>query len=418
MMNNLKQRVVITGMGAISPIGSSLETIWDSILAAKSGIGMIENIPEQQRTCLVGGEVRDFNPEDYMEKKEAKRMDRFTHFGIAASKLAFEDAGLEGHIDKNRLGVVIGSGAGGLASIESQVVNCLEKGFHRCSPFLVPMMIPDMAAGRVSIALGAKGANMALVTACATGTDCVGQAMRMIQLGECDAVVAGGAEAPVNAVSVAGFAAARALTPQKSNPEKASRPFDRDRDGFVIAEGAGILILESLEHAQARGAKIYAEIVGYGRSSDAHDIVMPHPRGEGAAAAMTAALRCAGLNPEEVGYINAHGTSTPLGDVAETMAIKHVFGEYAKNGLLVSSTKSMHGHMLGATGSFEAMLCAMALQHQIVPPTINLENPGEGCDLDYVPNKHRVVENLTYTMSNSFGFGGHNASIILKRWAE
>jgi 3-oxoacyl-[acyl-carrier-protein] synthase II len=415
---NLKQRVVITGMGAISPIGSSLEAIWASCMASKSGIGMIENIAEDQRTCLIGGEVKDFDTADYMDKKEAKRMDRFTHFGIAASKLAFADSGLEGNIDKNRLGVVIGSGAGGLASIEGQVINCIEKGFNRCSPFLVPMMIPDMAAGRVSIALGAKGANMALVTACATGTDCIGQAMRMIQLGECDAVVAGGAEAPVNALSVAGFAAARALTPQKTNPEKASRPFDKDRDGFVIAEGSGILILESLEHAQARGAKIYAEVVGYGRSSDAHDIVMPHPRGEGAAAAMTAALRCANLKPEDISYINAHGTSTPLGDVAETLAIKHVFGDYAKNGLLVSSTKSMHGHMLGATGSFEALLCILALQHQVVPPTINLDEPGEGCDLDYVPNVPRVVTNLNYTMSNSFGFGGHNASIILKRWAE
>lgn len=415
---NLKQRVVITGMGAISPIGSSLEAIWASCMASKSGISMIENIPEGQRTCLVAGEVRGFDTADYMDKKEAKRMDRFTHFGIAAAKLAFADSGLEGHIDKNRLGVVIGSGAGGLASIEQQVMSCLEKGFNRCSPFLVPMMIPDMAAGRVSIALGAKGANMALVTACATGTDCIGQAMRMIQLGECDAVVAGGAEAPVNPVSVAGFAAARALTAQKTNPEKASRPFDKDRDGFVIAEGAGILILEALEHAQARGAKIYAEVVGYGRSSDAHDIVMPHPRGEGAAAAMTAALRCANLKPEDIGYINAHGTSTPLGDVAETMAIKHVFGDYAKNGLLVSSTKSMHGHMLGATGSFEALLCILALQHQVVPPTINLDEPGEGCDLDYVANVPRPVTNMNYTMSNSFGFGGHNASIILKRWAE
>jgi beta-ketoacyl-acyl-carrier-protein synthase II len=414
---NLKQRVVITGMGAISPIGSSLDVIWANCMASKSGIGMIENIAEDQRTCLVGGEVKDFDTADYMDKKEAKRMDRFTHFGIAASKLAFADSGLEGNIDKNRLGVVIGSGAGGLASIEGQVINCIEKGFNRCSPFLVPMMIPDMAAGRVSIALGAKGANMALVTACATGTDCIGQAMRMIQLGECDAVVAGGAEAPVNALSVAGFAAARALTPQKTNPEKASRPFDKDRDGFVIAEGSGILILEALEHAQARGAKIYAEVVGYGRSSDAHDIVMPHPRGEGAAAAMTAALRCANLKPEDIGYINAHGTSTPLGDVAETMAIKHVFGDYAKNGLLVSSTKSMHGHMLGATGSFEALLCTLAL-HQVVPPTINLDEPGEGCDLDYVPNVPRAVTNMDYTMSNSFGFGGHNASIILKRWAE
>jgi 3-oxoacyl-[acyl-carrier-protein] synthase II len=415
---NLKQRVVITGMGAISPIGSSLEAIWASCMASKSGIGMIENIAEDQRTCLIGGEVKDFDTADYMDKKEAKRMDRFTHFGIAASKLAFADSGLEGNIDKNRLGVVIGSGAGGLASIEGQVINCIEKGFNRCSPFLVPMMIPDMAAGRVSIALGAKGANMALVTACATGTDCIGQAMRMIQLGECDAVVAGGAEAPVNALSVAGFAAARALTPQKTNPEKASRPFDKDRDGFVIAEGSGILILEALEHAQARGAKIYAEVVGYGRSSDAHDIVMPHPRGEGAAAAMTAALRCANLKPEDISYINAHGTSTPLGDVAETLAIKHVFGDYAKNGLMVSSTKSMHGHMLGATGSFEALLCILALQHQVVPPTINLDEPGEGCDLDYVANVPRPVTNMNYTMSNSFGFGGHNASIILKRWAE
>jgi 3-oxoacyl-[acyl-carrier-protein] synthase II len=413
-----KKRVVVTGMGALSPVGKTLDTIWESMAQGRSGISFIEGIAPERRTCLVGGEIKDFNPEAYMDKKEARRMDRFAQFAVAATRLAYKQAGFEqeGQIDPNRLGVVIGSGAGGMETIENQLFSCIDKGFSKCSPFLVPMMIPDMAAGRVSIAFNAKGPNMALVTACATGTDCIGQAMRMIQMDECDAVLAGGAEAPVTGFSVAGFAAARALTSQSTEPEKACKPFDADRDGFIIAEGAGTLVLESYEHAVARGATILGEVVGYGRSSDAFDIVMPHTEGEGAARAMTAALRCANLQPTDIGYINAHGTSTPVGDIAETKAVKRVFGDYAHNGLLVSSTKSMHGHMLGATGAVEAIITLLALQHQVAPPTINLNTPAEGCDLDYVANVARPVPTLQYAMSNSFGFGGHNASLIFKRW--
>jgi 3-oxoacyl-[acyl-carrier-protein] synthase II len=414
MMN--AKRVVITGMGAVSPMGSTLTEIWESVEAGRSAISFIEQIPEVRRTCLVGGEVKNFSPEAHgVDKKEAKRMDRFAQFGVAAAIKAFAQSGLEGVIDKNRLGVVVGTGAGGLHTVESAVEACLNKGFNKCSPFLVPMMIPDMASGRISIALGAKGPNFALVTACATGTDSIGQAMRMIQAGECDAVLAGGAEAPISAVAVAGFNSARALTNRNDDPQTASRPFDKDRDGFVIAEGAGVVVLEDYDYAVQRGATILAELVGYGRSSDAYDIVMPHSEGEGAARAMAAALRNANLTPEDISYINAHGTSTPLGDVAETLAIKRTFGDYAKQGLLVSSTKSMHGHMLGASGAIEAIICVLALQHQIAPPTINIFNQDEACDLDYVANKARPIQNFTYAMSNSFGFGGHNASLIIKR---
>jgi 3-oxoacyl-[acyl-carrier-protein] synthase II len=351
-----------------------------------------------------------------MDKKKARRMDRFSQLGLVAAIQAYEDSGIEGHVEKHRMGVVVGTGSGGLITMEDTVISSMEKGYGKASPFLVPMMIPDMACGRISIELGITGPNFALVTACATGTDCIGQAVKMIQTGECDAVVAGGAEAPLTAVAVAGFNNMKALTGRNDDPERASRPFDKDRDGFVISEGAGILILEDYEIAKARGAKIYAEIVGYGRSSDAFDIVMPHKEGLGASRAMTAALRSADLEPEDIDYINAHGTSTPLGDLAETVAIKRVFGEYAHNGLLVSSTKSMHGHMLGATGAIEAIICIEALLHQTVPPTINLDNPDEGCDLDYVPHTARKLENFDYAMSNSFGFGGHNSCLIIKRF--
>ncbi|MFM7390526.1 MAG: beta-ketoacyl-ACP synthase II [Vampirovibrionales bacterium] len=416
MMTTTLKRVVVTGMGAITPMGHDMETIWQAMQAGQSAIRFIEQIPEERLTCRVGGEIKDFVPEAHgIDKKEAKRMDRFAQFAVAAAHQALAHSGLEGVVDKNRLGVVIGTGAGGLHTVETNVENCLVKGFNKCSPFLVPMMIPDMASGRVSLALGAKGPNFAVVTACATGTDSIGQAMRMIQLGECDAILAGGAEAPISPVAVAGFNSARALTGRNDDPTTASRPFDKDRDGFVIAEGAGVLVLEDYDHAVARGATILAELVGYGRSSDAYDIVMPHSEGEGAARAMLAALRNANVQPTEISYINAHGTSTPLGDAAETLAIKRTFGDYAKQGLLVSSTKSMHGHMLGASGAIEAIICILALKHQVAPPTMNIFNQDEACDLDYVANKARPVENMRYAMSNSFGFGGHNASIILKR---
>jgi 3-oxoacyl-[acyl-carrier-protein] synthase II len=312
--------------------------------------------------------------------------------------------------------VVVSSAAGGIGTIETQLKNTLEKGFNKCSPFLVPMMISDMGAGRVSIAFNAKGPNLSIVTACATGSDSLGEALRMIQSDEADVVIAGGAEAPITSLSVAGFTAARALSAREDDPQKASRPFDKDRDGFVMSEGGAVLILEELEHAKARGAKIYAELVGYGRSSDANDIVSPCADGDGAARAMQNALRDAGMTSEEVDYINAHGTSTPLGDVAETLAIKRVFGDRAKNGLLVSSTKSMTGHLLGSAGSLEAIVSIMAINEDIIPPTINLENPDEACDLDYVPNQARKVDDVKVAMSNSFGFGGHNACLIFKEY--
>jgi 3-oxoacyl-[acyl-carrier-protein] synthase II len=413
------ERVVVTGMGAITPIGNSLEQIWDNLIHGRSGIDFLTAIPEKEVTCKIGGECRDFKPEDYMDKKESRRMDRFTQFAVAATRLAYRQAGLEqanDQVDPTRIAVVVGSGAGGITTINDQMRACLEKGFHRCSPFLVPMMISDMAAGRISIEFGAKGPCLAIVTACATGTDCIGEGKRMIEHGEADIVIAGGGEAPITPVSVAGFAAARALSMRDDDPAKASRPFDKDRDGFVMSEGAGIVVLESLKHAQKRGATILAELIGYGRSADANDIVSPCEDGDGASRAMLQALRDAGIQAQEVGYINAHGTSTPLGDVAETTAIKRVFGDYAKNGLLVSSTKSMHGHMLGAAGAVEAIISILAMHQQTVPPTINVDAPDPGCDLDYVADGARPVQDLNIVMSNSFGFGGHNASVIFRRF--
>jgi 3-oxoacyl-[acyl-carrier-protein] synthase II len=412
---NLK-RVVITGMASISPMGLNNDEAWANLEAGKSGIRHITLIPPEKLTCRVAGEVTDFNPDDYIDKKLSKRMDRFAQLGVAAAKQAYEHSGIDGHVPKHRMGVVVGTGSGGLTTMENVVAASEAKGYSKTSPFLVPMMIPDMASGRISIELGITGPNFAIVTACATGTDCIGQAVKMIQTNECDAIIAGGAEAPLTAVAVAGFNNMRALTGRNDDPEKASRPFDKDRDGFIIAEGAGILVLESLESAQARNATIYGEIIGYGRSSDAFDIVMPHSEGTGAARAMSAALASANLQPEDVQYINAHGTSTPLGDVAESLAIQKVFGDYATQGLAVSSTKSMHGHMLGATGAVEAIFCVLAIMHNTLPPTINLDNQDERCVLDYVPHKSRKVESLNVVMSNSFGFGGHNSSIIIKRF--
>jgi 3-oxoacyl-[acyl-carrier-protein] synthase II len=414
-MSPLQRRIVITGMGSISTMGDTADALWNSVKAGKSGIRKLSLITPEEMTCPIGGEYTEFDPERWLDKKEARRMDRFTQFAVIAAREAYESSGLEGQIDKTRLSVIIGSGAGGLSTIQQQLLQCYSKGFHKCSPFLVPMMISDMAAGRVSIDVKAQGPNMAIVTACATGSDCIGQAARMIESGEVDAVIAGGAEAPLMSVSVAGFAAMRALSMRSDAPEKASRPFDKDRDGFVMSEGSGVIVVEDYDHAVARGATIFAELVGYGRSSDAFDIVMPHQEGEGAARAMTLALSNAGIHPSDIGYINAHGTSTPLGDIAETVAVKKVFGEHAKNGLLVSSTKSMHGHMLGATGAIEAIICIKTLEEQLVPPTINLDNPDDACDLDYVPHTARKVNGLQYAMSNSFGFGGHNATLIFKK---
>ncbi len=417
MTSNAKRRVVVTGMGVVTPLGNTLETLWNNLVQGKSGISVNDVFPESDQTCRIAGIARDFNPEDYMDKKEAKRMDRFTQFGMAAAKMAYEQSGLqEGAVDPHRFAVIAASAAGGLDTIETNLRTCLDRGFAKCSPFLVPMMICDIAAGWIAIKYHAKGPNEAVVTACATGANCIGNAFRIIQYGEADVAFAGGYEAPITPLSVAGFNSARALSQRMDDPQTASRPFDKDRDGFVIAEGGGVLILEELEHAKQRGATILGEIVGFGRTADANDIVSPCADGNGAGRAMQAALADAGLEPNAVQYINTHGTSTPLGDVAETMAIKRVFGDYAHRGLLASSTKSMLGHMLGAAGSVEAVICILALQNQVVPPTINLQNPDEQCDLDYVAHTARPVPGLSVVMSNSFGFGGHNASLVFRAY--
>lgn len=411
-----RRRVVITGMGAITPIGMTLETIWENLIHANSGIDYLTSIATDDLTCKIGGECREFNPENYMEKKDARRMDRYTQFGLASARLAMQDAQLEGKIDPERLGVVVSSGAGGICTIEQQLRSALVRGFSKCSPFLVPMMLCDSAGGRISIEFQAKGPNFAVVTACASGSDSIGEAFRMIQTDEADAVIAGGAEAPMTALSVAGFASARALSTRNENPKTACRPFDRERDGFVMSEGSGIIILEELSHALSRGAKIYGELLGYGRSSDANDIVAPCADGDGAARAMKAALRNAHTAPGEVQYINAHGTSTPQGDIAETLAMKRVFGDHAKRNLKISSTKSMTGHLLGAAGSLEGIISLLALKHKMIPPTINLEHADEQCDLDYTPNTAVSLPDLKMVMSNSFGFGGHNASLVFREY--
>lgn len=420
MASNGRRRVVVTGMGVVTPVGNTLDTMWNNLIAGQSGIGMNTMIIEKEMTCQIAGICRDFAAEDYMDKKEARRMDRYTQFAVAAAKMAYEQSGLyEGAVDPNRFGVVVSSAAGGIGTIEVQLKSSLEKGFNKCSPFLVPMMIVDIASGWIAIHYNAKGPNQSVVTACATGSNSIGDAYRMIQYGEADVMIAGGAEAPITSLSVAGFYTMRALSQRYDEPQKASRPFDKDRDGFVISEGAGILVLEELEHAKARGANILGELIGYGRSADANDIVAPCADGNGAGRAMQLALDDAGLKAQEVDYVNAHGTSTPLGDIAETMAIKRVFGEHAKGGsLAVSSTKSMTGHMLGATGAVEAVISMMAIQNRMVPPTINLENQDEQCDLDYTPNQPKQKADLRIAMSNSFGFGGHNASLLFSEYSN
>lgn len=411
------RRVVVTGLGALTPCGLDMKSSWDALLKGTSGIGPITLFDPSDQVVQIAGEVKDFEPANYMDKKEARRMDRFMQLGMAASRQAYDDAGLsQDVIEPERFSVVIGTGSGGIGTIESQLREVFVKGPRRCSPFFIPMMISDLAAGRVSIAFNAQGPNFAIVTACATGADSIGNAFRMIQHGESDISIAGGTEAGVTPMSVAGFASAKAMTGSfNDRPTEASRPFDKGRDGFVMAEGACVMILEELSHAQKRGARIYAELVGYGRSSDAFDIVSPPPDGRGAVAAMRGALRDSELTPEDIGYVNAHATSTPVGDIAESKAVQTVFTSRADKGeLLVSSTKSMTGHMLGAAGSFEAALCIYALQEQIVPPTMNVEEQDPECKLDVVANAPRRVQGLKATMSNSFGFGGHNASLIFK----
>lgn len=416
-----KERVVVTGIGTVSSVGIGKNQFWDGIVNGRSGIRKVTVIPEKyQSACKIAGEIPEFDPSKFMDFKTIKRSDRFIHFALAASKLAHEDSGIDlSKDDLCRVGVVVGSAAGGFCTIEQQFKVLTEKGPDRCSPFTVPMIIVNMAAGWVSMVYGAKGPNLCQVTACATSTHSIGDAFKFIELGECDVMFAGGSEAPITSLVMAGFSSARTLSTRNDEPEKASRPFDKDRDGFVMGEGGAVLILESLKHAKARGAKIYAEIVGYGKTGDAYDIVAPCADGDGAARSMEMALKDAGVKPEEVDYVNAHGTSTGLGDIAETVAIKKVFGNHATSGkLMVSSTKSMTGHLLGAAGAIEAAITVMAIHNEIVPPTINLDNPDPQCDLNYVPHKAIKGKAIKYAMSNSFGFGGHNGTLLFKKYEE
>ncbi|MBQ4898901.1 beta-ketoacyl-ACP synthase II [Paenibacillus sp. Marseille-P2973] len=410
----MKHRVVVTGMGAVTALGHDLETFWSNLTSGKSGVSLIESFDVSEYPTQIAASVKDFNPEDYIERKEARKMDRFVQFAVAAATSALKDSGLNiaEQADPERVGVMIGSGIGGLGTWEDQHNILLQKGPKRVSPFFIPMMIANMASGHVSILFGAKGPNSTAVTACATGTHSIGDSYKLIQRGDADVMICGGAEATIRPTGLAGFCAMRAMSTRNDEPEKASRPFDTERDGFVMGEGSGILILESLEHAQKRGAKIYAEVIGYGLSGDAHHMTEPDPNGP--ERCMKMAIRDAGIDPSEVDYINAHGTSTPVGDKSETIAIKRALGEHASK-VAISSTKSMTGHLLGAAGGVEAVICGLTLQNGVIAPTINLENPDPECDLDYVPNVARKAD-VRVTMSNSFGFGGHNATIILKKF--
>jgi 3-oxoacyl-[acyl-carrier-protein] synthase II len=411
----LKKRVVITGLGAVTPLGIGVDIFWKSLLEGKSGIARITRFDPSDYATQIAGEVKDFDPTQYIDKKEAKRMDRCTQFAIAASKMALDDSGLDlEQEDLGRIGTIIGTGIGGMDTLHDQYKTLFEKGPGRISPFFVPMMIANMPAGQTSITFGLQGPCSCVVTACATGTNSIGDAFKIIQRGDADVMVAGGTEAAVSPAAVAGFCAMKAMSTRNSEPEKASRPFDKDRDGFIMGEGAGVIVIESLEHAIARGARIYAEIAGYGTNADAFHITAPAPEGAQAAKCMAMALADAGIKPEEVDYINAHGTSTPLNDKNETLAIKSLFGNHAKN-VSVSSIKSMTGHLLGAAGGIEAVATALTLVNDIMPPTINYDNPDPELDLDYVPN-HAREKKVRVALSNSFGFGGHNATILVKKY--
>ena len=407
------RRVVITGVGAITPVGNDAQSMWDNIVAGNSGIDFITKVNKDDFPVHVAGEINDFDANLYMEKRDARKMDLFTQYAVAASKMAVEDAKLTiDDSNRNRVGVWIGSGIGGMQTYEEQHNRFLEKGYRRVSPFFVPMLIPDMAAGQVSIQLGAKGINSCTVTACASGANSIGDAFKTIQRGDADYMITGGTEAPLTNMSFAGFSAMRALS-QNDDPSKASRPFDKNRDGFVMGEGAGIIVLETLESAQERGAHIYAEIVGYGSTGDAYHISAPAEGGEGAARAMQQAIDDAGLTATDIDYINAHGTSTDMNDKYETAAIKTVFGDHAAK-LAVSSTKSMTGHLLGAAGGIEAVISVKSIEDGVIPATMNYDTPDEACDLDYVPNQSRE-QDVNAVMSNSFGFGGHNVALIFKK---
>jgi len=411
----MKRRVVVTGMGILTSLGSELDQFWGNLMEGKSGVSLVEQFDCSEYPTRIAAEVKDFDLETYgIEKKEARRMDRFVQFAVAASLKAIEDSGLKigENVDAERMGVIVGSGIGGLGTFEDQHRILIEKGPKRVNPFFIPMMIANMASGQVSMITGAKGPNSTSVSACASGTHSIGDSFRIIQHGDAEVMIAGGAEATIRPTGMAGFCSMRAMSTRNDEPEKASRPFDVDRDGFVMGEGSGILILESLEHAQARGAKIYAEVIGYGMSGDAHHMTEPDPTG--ASRCMTNTIKDAGIDPSEVDYINAHGTSTPVGDVSESTAVKMSFGDHAYK-LAVSSTKSMTGHLLGAAGGVEAVILALTLQNGIIIPTINLDNLDPELDLDYVPNTPRKAD-VKVALSNSFGFGGHNASIMMRKY--
>jgi 3-oxoacyl-[acyl-carrier-protein] synthase II len=412
-----KRRVVITGLSMITPLGIGVKVSWESLIAGRSGIKRITQFDSSNFPTKIAGEVQDFNPEDYIEYKEIKKMDRFIHFAIAATKMAIDDSGLR-ITDSNaeKVGVIVGSGIGGLRAIEHYHSVLLEKGPRRITPFFIPMLVINLASGQISIRFGAKGPNSAVATACATGSHSIGDAYEIIQRGDADAMIAGGTEAVITPLGIGGFNAMKALSTRNDEPEKASRPFDIDRDGFVMGEGAGIVILESLESALDRGAKIYAEIVGYGMTADAYHITSPVPNGEGAARCMKMTLKDGGADPSEIDYINAHGTSTKYGDEIESKAIKTVFGEYAYK-VAISSTKSMTGHLLGAAGGVEAVIVILSIYNGIIPPTINLDKPDPECDLDYVPYKSRKMA-VNYALTNSFGFGGTNACLLFKKFEE
>lgn len=408
-------RVVITGIGALSPIGNDAEKTWQNALKGVNGIDTITRIDTENYNVHLAGELKDFNIEDHIDKKEARRMDRFTQYAVVAAREAVKDSQLDIKANANRIGVWIGSGIGGMETFETAHTQLVERGPRRVSPFFVPMLIPDMATGQVSIDLGAKGPSGSTVTACATGTNSIGEAFKIIQRGDADAMITGGTEAPISHMAIAGFSASRALS-TNNDKETACRPFQEGRDGFVMGEGAGIVVVESLESAKARGAKIYAEIVGYGTTGDAYHITAPAPEGEGGSRAMQAALDDAGIEAKDIQYLNAHGTSTPVGDLYEVQAIKNTFGD-AVNNLKVSSTKSMTGHLLGATGGIEAIFSALSIRDSKIAPTIHAETPDPECDIDYVPNEAQDLD-ITHAMSNSLGFGGHNAVLIFKKFED
>jgi len=415
MTDFIRKRVVVTGVGALTPIGKTPAEYWSGLISGRNGIDYITLFDAQSHDCRIAGEVKDFDPHDYMERKEAKRMDRFSQFGVAGAKQALLDSGLViNDLNAEQIGVIIGSGVGGIKVLEDQQTIYLNRGPDRCSPFMIPMMIANMAAGLTAIHTGARGPNSCSVTACAAGSNAIGDAFRVIQNGYAQAMICGGCEAAVTPLSLAGFAACKALSCRNDDPAHASRPFDRDRNGFVMGEGAGILILEELQHALSRKARIYAEIVGYGMTCDAYHITSPVPGGEGAARAIQLALKDGGITPDMVSYINAHGTSTQANDSTETAAMKKALGEHAYK-IAISSTKSMTGHLLGGSGGIEAVATVLAIANDKSPPTINLENPDPECDLDYVPNTSRNL-NVEVALSNSFGFGGHNVTLAFKKY--